>query len=147
MSAAPFLTVREREREQVKRSPRSQRAAVAEPTTRPNVSPRCNHKATYKRASKGVGIEWILGQLALFGLVVAATFLFSVLMGNSLMEKARHDTIKAQGRTKVARQDMVRLRSRLDRLTNTAVVADWASARGFVPSYAAVETSTDAQTH
>lgn len=88
------------------------------------------------RRRSGISTAQFVGwQMLLMGFVIAITFGFSVLMGSSLMENARRDKVKAITRMSIARDDMARLRNRMDRLTTMAAVDTWARSRSFVPPH------------
>lgn len=126
MSAAPYITVRE-QYTQTKRKP-SPRHRPAEAAT-VAVKPR-------KKAKGGMNsIEFVVSQSVMYVVVVAIVFGFSVLTGSSFNEIARRQTAAATTRARAAETDIVRLRDRLDRLSNASVVGDWAKTRGFVPAY------------
>lgn len=120
MSAAPVYPQREN---------RPQRA------TSPATGPRRRRRAVRRRAPRRNVAAVILGHVALFALVASATYGGSTLVGHSLMEHARREGLRAGDRARVARADLARLRSKLERLTTMRAVEDWSKVKGFVPSY------------
>ncbi|QYK53496.1 MAG: hypothetical protein KF824_01075 [Fimbriimonadaceae bacterium] len=126
MSAAPYITVRE-QYTQTKRKP----APRPRPTEAASVAVKPRRKA---KAGMNA-IEFAVSQVVTFTVVAAIVFGFSVLMGSSFNEIARRQTAAATTRARAAETDIVRLRDRLDRLSNASVVGDWAKTRGFVPAY------------
>lgn len=113
MSAAPLIHVQERRRHRHGR--------------RPDQTPKQERS---RRSKKGRLSAPAIAGLACLTIV---TYGFSCLAGNSLMEYARRDSIRAAERTKAARADVARLRARVDRLTTMSAVDRWAESRGFVP--------------
>lgn len=126
MSAAPYITVRE-QYTQTKRKPAPRIRPAEEASVA--VKPRAKKKAGMN------SLEFAASQFVMFSVVVAIVFGFSVLTGSSLNEMARRQTATATTRARAAESDIVRLRDRLDRLSNASVVGNWAKTRGFVPSY------------
>jgi len=66
-------------------------------------------------------------------LISIVTWGFMILLGNSMMENARRERIRAIERAKLARQEVVRLHQRADRLASMAAIDEWARTTGFVP--------------
>lgn len=120
MSAAPVYP---------ERHSRRYRSSVSRP------APRRRRRTVRRRAPRRNANGLVLGYIALFGMVVAVTFGFSTLAGHSFMEHARREAIRAGERTRIARADLGRLRSRLERLTTMKSVDDWSKTRGFVAPY------------
>lgn len=84
-----------------------------------------------------------LSQLVLFATVFIAVYGFSILLGSSLMENARRDKVRANARMKVAREDMAKLRNRMDRLTTMAAIDTWARTRGYQPPHGLTNEKED----
>ncbi len=94
------------------------------------------------RASSRSGLstsQFFLTQAIAFLFVFGTVYGFSILMGSSLMENARRDKVRAVSRMKVAREDMTRLRNRMDRVTTMTAIDTWARTRGFVPPHGLTE--------
>lgn len=136
MSAAPYENLRDYHRPE--RTTRKRR-----PSAR-NVDVPIEPVRVRSRSRTGVStVAFVFWQTMLFGFVVAVTFGFSILLGSSMMENARRDRLDALERTKVAREDMARLRGRMDRLTTMAAVDTWARTRDFVPPHGLLEDWED----
>ena len=73
-------------------------------------------------------------------IVSVMTWGFMILLGNSMMEHARRDHVRAVERAKHARQEVARLHQRADRLASMAAIDDWARTKGFVPPAVDPET-------
>lgn len=71
----------------------------------------------------------------MFVFVFIVGYGFSVLTGNTMMEHARRNKVEAMQKAQMARQDAVRLRNRLERITGLDSVESWARARGFQAPY------------
>lgn len=129
MSAAPYITVRERaaETRTTQRSQTRRKLQVEESVPVRNRA----RKSTFGLSS----MEFFASQAVTFAVLAAATFMLSVLVGNSMSEFERRKAVEAGARVKMASTDMVRLRQRFDRLNSSSEVGDWAMARGFVPAY------------
>ena len=67
---------------------------------------------------------------------VAVTYCFSILLGNSMMERSRRETVQADVRARQASEDVTRLRDHLGRLLTMDAVETWAAGRGFESPYA-----------
>lgn len=132
MSAAPYITVRE----QVKES-RVTRPSTTRPAPKQKLRVTEDVRVSAKRKSQyGLSsFEFALTQSVVFALVAAATFMFSVLVGNSMSEFERRKAVDASVSVKAAQSDILRLRQRFDRLNSSTEVGDWALARGFAPAY------------
>lgn len=115
----------------------------AQPVYRPterverrNSSTTRRRRRTVRRRSSGTNISnIILAQAILFLVISASTYGFFTLLGHSLKEQARHESIRANGRTRVALNDLSRIRSRVGRLVSMRIVDDWSKQKGFVASY------------
>jgi len=128
MSAAPFITVRE----QVKESRPSRQPATKRPLrVTEDVRVSAKRKSKYGLSTA----EFALTQMVTFALIAAATFMFSVLIGNSMSEFERRKAVDASVKVKNAQVDILRLRQEFDRLNSSTEASDWASARGFVAAY------------
>lgn len=130
MSAAPYITVRERATDSrtTQRSHTRRKLHVEEAVP---VRTRSKKKSTFGLSS----LEFFASQAVLFAVLAASTFMLSVLVGNSMSEFERRKAVEAGTRVKVAQADIIRLRQRFDRLNSSAEVGDWAVARGFIPAY------------
>lgn len=111
---------------------------VREPGVRRELppAPKRRRRTVRRRAPRRNFAQVVIAQVALFGFVCSVTFGFSSLTGHSLMEQQRREALRAGNRARVARSDLARLRSRLERLTTMRAVDDWAKVKGFVPAYA-----------
>lgn len=131
MSAAPYIHVRERA--VAKRAP-----APAQVRRNPL---RVEQALPVKRKSADAfglsAMEFAAAQGVLFAVVAAATFMASVLVGNTVGELERRKAVDAGSQVRLAQADMVRLRQRFDRLNSATDIGDWAMARGFVAAYGA----------
>lgn len=130
MSAAPYETIRDYRRP----TRRRHRNTTVDAT---------KVKARPRRRATTITLSFVANQLAVFTAVAVVAFGFSILMGSSLKENARRDMVKAKERTKVARDDMARLRARMDRLSTMAAVDTWARARNFVAPHAVPGKDSD----
>ncbi|MFM9873015.1 MAG: hypothetical protein ACKVQS_06065 [Fimbriimonadaceae bacterium] len=132
MSAAPYITVRE----QVKES-RVSRPSKSQPAVKRKLRVTEDVRVSAKRKSQfGLStMEFALTQCVSFALVAVATFMFSVLIGNSMGEFERRKAVDASVMVKAAQSDILRLRQQFDRMNSSTDVGDWAVARGFVPAY------------
>ncbi len=118
MSAAPYLRSREIESDHVAepvivRRPRAQARAAAHP--RRQIS------------------RTLMGHIVMMVVVSCVTWFLMILLGNSMMENARREHIRAQSRANAARQDVARLHRRAERLASMAAIDEWARAKGYVP--------------
>lgn len=137
MSAAPFITVREQTRETVKKSPArsGQRVRKSESV---RVSAQTSTRRRVSTASSTFGLsttEFVIAQCLSFTVLAVATFMMSVLLGNSMGEFERRKAVDATRKVRAAQVDIVRLRDRYDRLNNANEIGTWAMARGFSPAY------------
>jgi hypothetical protein len=135
MSAAPYITVRERVAETKKTAPRGQRVRKAESV---RVVARPAKKKSHSKSVSTFGlstIEFAMAQAVTFVVLAVATFMMSVLLGNTMGEFERRKAVDAATKVKVAEADMVRLREQYDRLNSASDIGDWAIARGFTPAY------------
>ncbi len=132
MSAAPYITVREQAKES-----RTSRQSTAQPSVKRPLRVTEDVRVSAKRKSKfGLSTaEFALTQAVTFSLIAAATFMFSVLIGNSMSEFERRKAVDASVKVKIAQSDILRLRQEFDRLNSSTDVGAWALARGFVPAY------------
>jgi hypothetical protein len=132
MSAAPYITVREQVKESRVSRPSKSQSAVKRPLRVTE-----DVRVSAKRKSKfGLSTaEFALTQAVTFVLIAAATFMFSVLIGNSMSEFERRKAVDASVKVKIAQVDILRLRQDFDRLNSSTDVGDWASSRGFVAAY------------
>jgi|GEM_PF-4144549 len=73
-------------------------------------------------------------QVSMMVLVVSmlVSFVFSSILGNSMLEKTRRERIAAQNRTRVAQTEVNRLRRDLDELSSMESVDRWAMSAGMV---------------
>lgn len=90
--------------------------------------------ATPRKASVRPGSQ-IAASVLMFIFVFTVGYGFSVLTGNTMMEHARRNKVEAMQKAQMARQDAMRLRNRLERMTGLDSVESWARARGFQPPY------------
>lgn len=129
MSAAPYIHVRERATDK--------RTTTKVPAKRNPL--RIEQAVPARRAkSQQFGLstaEFLVAQAVLFTVFAAASFMASVLVGNTLGELERRKAVDAHSQVRLAQADMVRLRQRYDRLNSAADIGDWATARGFVAAY------------
>lgn len=129
MSAAPYIHVRERaaEKRTTTKSPARRNPLRVEQAV-------SVHRAKTQQFGLSTA-EFLAAQAVLFTVFAAASFMASVLVGNTLGELERRKAVDARSQVRLAQADMVRLRQRYDRLNNAADIGDWASARGFVAAY------------
>lgn len=122
------LRVLPRERE----NPTPLREEVATPEPRVITTPRERVQSRQRIGSRARMFERIVGQLAMFGIVVGLTYAGSSLGGRILTEHERREAITAQQRARLARTDISVLRQRVERLTGVRAVERWALSRGFM---------------
>lgn len=124
MSAAPYENYREYQRP-TRRSRPVEREVDVQPV-----------RVNSRRRAAGISTaQFFAWQAMLFFVLMGVTFGISVLTGSSMMEQARRQKVEAEARAKSAREDMMRLRTRMDRLTTMAAVDTWARSREFVPPH------------
>jgi len=71
-------------------------------------------------------------KVALFVGVFGATYIGHAVAGQVAVEKARHQELDARQRAVDARQAESEIRARVDALTSSAAVQQWATARSYV---------------
>ncbi len=125
MSAAPFLRSRDVDAES---HPVQDQISVRR---RPTVKSGNRVRAVSKT---------LMIHIVLMTIVSVMTWGFMILLGNSMMEHARRDHVRAVERAKHARQEVARLHQRADRLASMAAIDEWARAKGFVPPAVDPET-------
>jgi hypothetical protein len=134
MSAAPFITVRERAQAVQPKKSRVQPAHPAHAALLV-VKQGSRGRAKVKSESGLSGAEFFAFLTIGFAVMATATFMLSVLVGNSMVEMERRKAIDARGQVGAAQTEITRLRNRFDRLNSASEIGSWALARGFVPAY------------
>ncbi len=129
--SAPYITIKQSN--QARNSTAMRTAAPGYGPSRVGAATKAAPRVAARR--RALGFESVLTNVALFCAVAPLTWGFSLLLGHSLKENARRQAVHATQRASVARQDMARLRNRLDRLTSSNVVDAWAVNNGFVSSH------------
>jgi hypothetical protein len=81
------------------------------------------------------------------GCVVAATYVGSSLGGQVMLEKARHDEIRAIARAESAKKMEDAVQSRIDQVLRPDAIEAWALSHGFVPRNGVVAAAPDATKH
>jgi len=74
-----------------------------------------------------------LSRAALFTLLTLGIFFASSLAGQVMVEKARRDGLRAVERNKAAIKDVARIRDRVQELTSSAAIQQWAEINHFIP--------------
>lgn len=91
--------------------------------------------AQKRAAARRKAVSTAVGYAFLFLLVAATTFTFSTLIGHSMMENARLDSVRATSRARAAKAEVASLRNRIESLSNMKAIEDWAKSRGFLAPY------------
>lgn len=76
----------------------------------------------------------IVGSLCILGVSYCISFVASSVTGNMMLEQARQQRIKLEGRAHLATTEVSRLRRSMDELTSMESVDRWAKAQGMVLS-------------
>lgn len=122
MSLSPYTTIRGRQ------SRRKKHAEHDVAMTQKRLRPR-------KRTANRIDRQFLVGLAVLSVSIFVVVYGLSILLGSSLMENARRDNVRANIRAKTARQDITRLRTRMDNVTTMAAIDTWSRSRGFVPPH------------
>lgn len=117
MSAATYLRSREIE---------------SDPVAEPVVVRRPQSRARAAQPRRQIS-RTLMGHIVMMVVVSCITWFLMILLGNSMMENARREHIRAQSRANAARQDVARLHRRAERLASMAAIDEWARAKGYVP--------------
>jgi|GEM_PF-6303300 len=119
-----------REPELAARLRRAQADVIAAP--RPFGTPvrRAVRHRSARRSVGGFAVVWCA--------LVALSYVGSTLMGQTMLEQARREGLRAQERSREASMDAAVLRDRLRRLTSMRAVDEWATVRGYKPQEQAV---------
>lgn len=111
--------------------PRADRlSAVVAPGPRPRA----------RRRPKSLSPGTIAANLVGLALIAILAFAASSLAGQTMMEDARREGLRAQERARKARMDVAALRRHVDRLTSMRAVEHWSEVRRF---YAALEAPAE----
>lgn len=94
-----------------------------------------------KRRSKTGTAEFVVAKALMFAGFFAITYVCSTLGGQYLVEKSRDDGVSATSRASVAVQAENDVRRRLDTLTSSGSIEDWALSHGFHPTDGLGQTS------
>lgn len=110
------------------RSTRARRIApVVRPAERRRATVRTVRQRRRAKASSALQISMVVLVAS-----VLVSFVFSSILGNSLLEKSRRERIAAQNRTLLAQSEVNRLRRDLDELSSMESVDRWAMSAGMV---------------
>ncbi len=90
-------------------------------------------RTSARRRAQEDALAAALARCVCYVLLAGFAMMFSSLSGNSLMEKARRDYVRAGERTKAAKMDVSLLRERVERLTTMGAIDRWAASHGFLP--------------
>lgn len=110
--------------------------------TRPRPRPRTpetvvielpRHRVKRKQATKA-GTKGLVTNAIGFVALASVTFCSVSLAGQVLVEKARRDSISASGRARAATREIATLRQRVQDLTSSRSIEEWALANAFAPT-------------
>lgn len=99
-------------------------------TTRSTPSVRLKRQAAARARAK----TYVLRKVALFGVCMASALIASTMSGHVMLEKVRTEARTTRLLASEAKAEEYSARKRLDELTSTASVEEWAVAHGFVSS-------------
>ncbi len=99
------------------------------PLVRPQIGSIRQHAIARNRAV-GQSVQSVAVMSIAFLLIALGAYGFSSLAGQTMMEQARREGIRAQERARQARMDVALLRQRVDRLTSMKSIEAWAESRG-----------------
>lgn len=118
-------------------------AVVTRPRPRPQTEtvvielPR--HRTTRKPATKS-GTRPLVANAVSFIALASVTFCSVSLAGQVLVEKARRDGISASARARTASLEIAELRQRVQDLTSSRSIEEWAATNAFAPTEATPQT-------
>ena len=99
-------------------------------TTRSTPSVRLKRQAAARARAK----TYVLRKVALFGACMATALVAGTMSGHVMLEKVRTEARTTRMLASEAKAEEYSARKRLDELTSTASIEEWAVAHGFVAS-------------
>jgi|GEM_PF-2419979 len=95
--------------------------------------PKAKPELRVEQGTRPSVLTLILSRAALFTLLTLGIFFASSLAGQVMVEKARRDGLRAVERNKAAIKDVARIRDRVQELTSSAAIQQWAEINHFIP--------------
>lgn len=121
-------------REKPQTQPRRPAAPARRRPTQPSPTVITRRRAPVRKRAKA---NPFAGPIACLVVGWVLAYACASILGNLQMESARRDALRSKERTKLAKDEVSRLRERYGRLTSLKEIHRWSTTHGFVPSAAA----------